>query len=87
VSGADAITTPLINTDFDGDARSATTRDIGADEFAGISPAPVITKSDSTGCCIMYCHCKGNKCRCGAYKRNLNFSNVKYNYNGTAKHR
>ncbi|MCX6210071.1 MAG: hypothetical protein NTZ59_11410 [Bacteroidetes bacterium] len=40
---ADAITTPNINIDFDGDARNASTPDVGADEFNGTTPAPSIT--------------------------------------------
>lgn len=42
-SGADAIAVPPVTVDYDGDTRSALKPDIGADEFAGISPAPVIS--------------------------------------------
>lgn len=42
-SGADPIATPPVTVDYDGDARDALKPDIGADEFVGISPAPVIS--------------------------------------------
>ncbi|MFT3911082.1 MAG: T9SS type A sorting domain-containing protein [Ferruginibacter sp.] len=41
--GADVISTPAITVDYDGDTRSATKPDIGADEFAGVSPAPAFS--------------------------------------------
>jgi len=44
-----------ITTDFDGDTRNASTPDIGADEFAGTSPAPVLsafTISPSGNLCV-----------------------------------
>lgn len=40
-SGASPITG--ITTDYDGDTRSASSPDIGADEFTGVTPAPVLT--------------------------------------------
>lgn len=42
-SGADPITTPPVTVDYDGDTRDALKPDVGADEFVGISPAPVIS--------------------------------------------
>lgn len=37
-----------ITDDYDGDTRNVTTPDVGADEFAGLSPAPVITFNSLT---------------------------------------
>lgn len=42
-SGAAPVAVPPVTVDYDGDTRNATTPDMGADEFAGVSPAPVIT--------------------------------------------
>ena len=42
-SGASAISTPAITDDYKGTTRNITTPDVGADEFAGVSPAPLVT--------------------------------------------
>ena len=41
--GADPIASPAITVDFDGDTRSVTLPDVGADEFNGTSPAPTFS--------------------------------------------
>ena len=42
-SGASVISSPAITDDYKGTTRSVTTPDVGADEFVGISPAPLVT--------------------------------------------
>lgn len=84
-SGADPITSPAITTDYDGDARSATKPDVGADEFAGISPAPVI--SNITVPVSVLCTATSRIINADVVPTNGTLTSVtlNYNYNGTAQ--
>ncbi|MFT3911085.1 MAG: T9SS type A sorting domain-containing protein [Ferruginibacter sp.] len=86
-SGADPIASPAVTVDYDGDTRNATKPDVGADEFAGTTPAPAITFNSLTPGTTTQCDATARLVSVDATTPSGTITSVtlNYAYNGVAQ--